>query len=502
MRGKVRALVAGLVLVVAACTPPVTPGQPSPTTTTTTRTTSSSVPSPLSGRPNIILFLTDDQSSNQMTALPSVTQLIQARGTTFANAIVPIPLCCPARAALLTGQYDHNNGVVSNHNGPNGGYDGLDQTNTLAKWLHDVGYRTAHVGKYMNGYSPSRARPVGWDEWWAASTNAFLVYDYTLDHNGTEVHYGFAPSDYKTDVFTGIADSFVQSALSGSEPFYLQVWYTTPHVEIGTDSTGHVFSGSAPRPAPRHVGLYSTEPFPRGDPSFNEADVSDKPAFVRALPSITASHTASMAAKFRTQLAALASVDEGIRKIVDTVTAAGELTNTVFVFTSDNGDMHGEHRIPSGKQIAYEPSLRVPLFISGPGFPAGTVVTSPVMFPDYAPTILDLTGATPSVLMDGTPLQTAIATRPADRAILIDSGLDTSADQRFEGVRTSRWMYASYSNTGDEELYDLVHDPYELESQAKNPVYAAHLAAARQLVTALRGCKATACDVDIPAVLG
>jgi len=482
-------LLAGLVLVAAACVPPQASRSPTSRVAATAAT-----------RPNIIFFLTDDESSNQMLALPSVRSLIQAQGVTLANAIVPIPLCCPARASLMTGQYDHNNGVLSNHP-PTGGYQGLDQTNTLAKWLHDSGYRTAQVGKYMNGYGAAQVRPLGWDEWWAASKHPFLVYDYTLNHNGTEVHYGFASSDYKTDVFTNLASSFVASALPDSGPFYLQLWYTSPHVEQGTDSTGHKFNNTAPRPAPRHVGMYSTAPFPPGDPSFNEADVSDKPAFVRALPPIGPARVASMATKYRTQLASLASVDEGIHKIVDMVTAAGELGNTVFVFASDNGDMHGEHRITFGKEMSYEPSIRVPMFVSGPGFPAGTTVTSPVMFPDYAPTVVQLAGATPGLLMDGTSLQRTIAAPPTDRAILIDSGNDTAPNAKFEGVRTRRWMYASYPATKEAELYDLSQDPFELLSQAKNPAYAAQLVAARNLVTALRACKGAGCNVAVPAVL-
>jgi len=496
LAGRTALAAVTLAMLLSACTPPPTkppPSTPPPTTPTT-------APRPF-GRPNIIFFLTDDQTKDQMLALPSVKQFIQARGTTFANAIVPIPLCCPARAALMTGQYDHNNGVISNHNGPNGGYDGLDQTNTLARWLHDAGYRTAQVGKYMNGYNFSKVRPVGWDEWWATSVNPFLVYDYTLNHNGTEIHYGFTPAEYKTDVLTGIATNFVRASAPSPQPFYLQLWYTTPHVEEGADSTGHDYSDQPPRPAPRDVGLYKTAPFPTGDPSYDEADVSDKPAFVRALPRIGPGRTATMATKYRTQLAALASVDDGIRSVINAVAAAGELSNTILVFASDNGNMHGEHRIPFGKGDAYEPSINVPFYIAGPGFAAGRVVTSPVMFPDYAPTILQIAGGHPGLLMDGTPIQTTLAHPPADRAILIDSGLDTDADRMFEGVRTSHWMYDKYAATKDEELYDLVHDPFELQSQAKNLAYAAQLAAARQLVTALHSCKGTGCNVAVPAIL-
>ena len=185
----------------------------------------------------------------------------------------PVPLCCPARASLLTGQYPHNHGVQSNKSASGGGFDGLDQTNTLARWLHDAGYRTSHIGKYMNGYNQGKAIPIGWDEWWATSQRPFLMYDYTLNHNGAERSFGFAPADYKTDVLTRLATDFVRTSAPQAQPFYLQLWYTAPHVEEGTDSTGQSYNDQPPRPAPRHRGLYSNAPFPTA-PSFNEADVS------------------------------------------------------------------------------------------------------------------------------------------------------------------------------------------------------------------------------------
>ncbi len=319
-------------------------------------------------------------------------ELIAQRGTSFGNAIVPIPLCCPARASLVTGQYPHNHGVTSNNNEDGGGFDGMDQTNTLARWLHDAGYRTAHVGKYMNGYGADRTRPIGWDEWWATSENPFLMYDYTLNHNGVETAFGTTPSDYKTDVITRISREFVEDTAPEADPFYLQVWYTAPHVELGTDSRGRRWNGSAPRPALRHRGSFATAPMPR-DPSFSEADVTDKPQWLRELPEIGAGRTEIITEKYRRQLASLASVDEGVREIIDAVESAGELETTLFVFASDNGYTHGEHRIAFNKSVIYEPSIKVPLYVAGPGFPEGAEVSTPVTFPDLAPTFLRLAGA-------------------------------------------------------------------------------------------------------------
>jgi arylsulfatase A-like enzyme len=472
-----------LALGATACGPPGTPP-----------------PSADGSRPNIVFFLTDDQSADQMTALPAVRQLIQQRGTTFANAIVPIPLCCPARASLVTGQYPHNHGVDSNNNSSGGGFAGLDQTNTLARWLHDAGYRTGHVGKYMNGYGKSSAIPVGWDEWWATSKNPFLMYDYTLNHNGVETPFGFSPSDYKTDVITRISSDFVRTSAPRAQPFYLQVWYTAPHVELGTDSRGKTWDDQAPRPAPRHLNAYSTAPMPK-DPSYAEADVSDKPRWVQNLGNIGDSRTAVLTSKYRTQLASLASVDEGIRQIVDAVAAAGELDRTLFVFASDNGYTHGEHRIAFRKGVIYEPSLKVPLFVSGPGFPRGATVRTPVMFPDVAPAFLRLAGARAGLTVDGTSLQTWVARPDVDRVVLIGSGIDTIAEAQFVGIRTRRWVYAEYPATNERELYDLSTDPNQLVNRAGSPAYGAVQGQLRSLFLSLRGCVGAACNVAVPPAL-
>jgi arylsulfatase A-like enzyme len=452
-------------------------------------------PSGPSGHPNVVFFLTDDESANQMVALPSVKELIADRGVTFTNAIAPVPLCCPARASLLTGRDPQNHGVLSNEAATGGGFAGLDQSNTVARWLQDAGYRTAHIGKYMNGYGPRSPLPRGWDEWWATSVNPFLMYDYTLNHSGHEEHFGFAPEDYKTDVLTRLATGFVRDAAPRAQPFYLQLWYTAPHAELGTDSRGVTYT-DAPRPAPRDLDRYASATLPR-DPSFNEADVSDKPAWVRALPRIGKQRVQSITANYRNRLASLTAVDEGIRAVVDAVEAAGELDRTVFVFTSDNGYSQGEHRFPSGKSVVYEPSIRVPFFVAGPGFRRGATVRSPITFADVAPTFARLAGVSPGGSVDGRPLQETMARPDADRAVPVASGLDTEIDSRFEAVRTTRWLYARYPATGESELYDLRRDPHELHSRQDDPKLGAVRAELERLLPIVQSCRGAACRVPV-----
>ena len=182
--------------------------------------------------------------------------------------------------------------------------------------------------------------------------------------------------------------------MAGSrQPLYMNLWYTAPHNEQGTDSHKVTYN-TAPRPAPRHVGSFGTaEPLPI-DPSIGEADVSDKPAWVRSLPPIGTSKRASLTKRYQTQLESLLAVDEGVSKVITALANTGRLGNTVLIFTSDNGQMHGEHRIPSGKIAVYEPSFRVPLCVRGAGFAPGSQCRHLRCRPiDLAPTLVQLAGA-------------------------------------------------------------------------------------------------------------
>ena len=187
--------------------------------------------------------------------------------------------------------------------------------------------------------------------------------------------------------------------------------------------------------------------------------------------------------------------------MVDTVTASGELGNTIFVFASDNGNMHGEHRVPFGKGDVYEPSIRVPLFVAGPGFPAGTHVAAPVMFPDVTATLVQRGEAQAGLTMDGRRLEDSMANPSADRAIYIGSGLDTSAGSQFVGVRTRRWVYAEYAAKREVELYDLVADPNEMQSRHGQPSHAAIQSQLAQLLDSLANCSGSTCTVPVPAGL-
>ena len=136
-------------------------------------------------KPNIVVVMTDDQTLEQMSALPRTRKLIGTQGVKFKRFYVTDPLCCPSRATFLTGQYAHNTGVISN-GGPNGARR-LRRAKTLGVWLQRAGYRTAFVGKYLNGYGledPERV-PPGWSEWRALLEPTTQSYfDYELNEDG------------------------------------------------------------------------------------------------------------------------------------------------------------------------------------------------------------------------------------------------------------------------------------------------------------------------------
>jgi N-acetylglucosamine-6-sulfatase len=423
-------------------------------------------PSAASGsaqRPNIVVLMTDDQTVESLRVMPNVERLLVERGATFESSLASFPLCCPSRATFLTGQYAHNHGVLSNHP-PEGGYDALDNSNTLPVWLQRAGYVTAHVGRYLNGYGnrdPTEV-PPGWSEWYGAvADSAFGFYDYTLNENGRLVAYGRSPGAYQTDVYAQKAVDIVRRRAAAGEPFFLSVAFLAPHATTWQPSGE---PGEAALPAPRHLGLFSSEPLPR-PPSFNEADVSDKPSFVKRLPLLDGRGIDEASERYRLRLESLLAVDEAVAAIVGELARSGVLRSTLVVFTSDNGFFHGEHRIPTGKVYLYGPSSRVPLVIRGPGIPAGARVRQLVANIDLAPTIVEAARAQPGRLMDGRSLWPILRDQGIfwGRDILLEGPGPRLGALAVTGLHTSRWAYAEYLN-GETELYDLAKDPHQLRS--------------------------------------
>jgi N-acetylglucosamine-6-sulfatase len=450
----------------------------------------SSSPSPPAARaaqpPNFVVVMTDDQDQASIRAMPRVRSLLGDQGTTFTNSFVNFSLCCPSRATFLTGQYAHNHGVMDNAP-PDGGFEKLDSSDTLPVWLRAGGYRTAHVGRYLNGYGNlERGQdpllvPPGWSEWYThtAVPPIHRAFDYDLNENGELVHYGSDPADFNGDVFTDKAVDFIRRA--GAAPFFLSVSYTAPH-----DGEARAPCPGLPKPAPRHEGAFAEEPLPQ-PPSFNEADVSDKPARVRELPLLDDAAVSKITARYRCRLESLLHVDEGVEEIIAALSEAGKLEETFVIYTSDNGFMQGEHRIERGKQRMYEESIQVPLLVRGPGVAAGARVPDLATNADLAPTILDAAGVTPGLVQDGRSL---LDPPLAGRHLLIQT-------RGWVGVRNRRYVYAEHPD-GEKELYDLAADPFQLESVHEDPAYSEVRELLAERLDALRTCAGASCQDVIP----
>ncbi len=416
-------------------------------------------------KPNVLVIESDDQTAESMRVMNNVNRLIGDQGATFTNSFVNFSLCCPSRATFLTGQYAHNHGVLGN-SPPEGGFqrfESLHGDNNLAVWLKKAGYYTGLIGKYPNGYVNDPVVPPGWSDWHATAPATQRVYNYTLNNNGTLVHYGTAPADFKQDVLTSKAVDFVHRRAPKAKPFFLWLTYTAPHAGPPNSNPNPPYNCQrTAKPAPRHAHAFDSEPLPR-PPDFNEADVSDKPPGIRGLPRLNANQIADVQRMYRCRLESLLSVDDGVEKLVGALRAQDELDNTLVVYTSDNGFFHGEHRIRTGKAHIYEESIRVPLEMRGPGIPRGIRVDPLVINADLAPTIVDAANANPGLVMDGRSL-IPVAQNPG-----IERGRELLVEQPdFRAIRTERYMYAEY-DTGKRELYDLQNDPYELQSLDRAP---------------------------------
>ncbi len=446
---------------------------------------------PAAARPNVVVIETDDQTVADLASMPETQRLIGDRGVTFANSFVSLSQCCPSRATFLTGQYAHNHGVLTTQP-PFGGFPAFHDAETLALWLQRAGYRTALIGKYMNGYGKDDPTyvPPGWSYWFGLlGPSAYSFRTFNADEDGRPVH---IEQQYKTDVLTARSEHFLHRATASRRPFFLWTTYVAPHEGVPPDLlVPHRFVTTAPSPLFENTFL---GPMPT-TPAFNEADVSDKPAAIRNRPRFGPAGLELLATTWRKRQQSLLSVDQGVRRIVRALEHAHALDDTLLVFTSDNGYLIGEHRIRESKVLPYEPSIRVPLLMRGPGLPRGATRTQLVWNGDLAPTILQATGATAATPVDGMSVL-GFARDPgarSGRAILLE-GPPTGmlSAPRFTGLRTPDHLYVEYQ-TGEVELYDLRTDPDELHNLAGTPAVAPlqrHLA--RRLAR-LRDCAGADC---------
>jgi arylsulfatase A-like enzyme len=422
-------------------------------------------------KPNVVFIVSDDQSADSLAAMQYLTSKPGGHWFEFTNAFDNTPLCCPSRATLLTGLYPHHHGVEGNTGG------GFDDSSTIATWLQSAGYRTGLAGKYLNDYPfGSSFVPPGWDDWFA-NVGTTGHYNYTMNDNGTNVAFGAAESDYHTDVVARRADEFIRGS-AGEEPFFLYVAPVAPHPPLV--------------PPPRYAKTRITVTRP---PNFNEADVSDKPAWIQSTPLMTSQEAAQQDSKRAKEYRMVMAVDDLIRTVRQALADSGELDNTVIIFQTDNGVMFGEHR-QSEKGCVYEECVGTPMFIRVPWLD-GRVDSRLVSSIDIAPTISDIAGIAPPDPVDGTSLLPLLedADSPWRSSILLEHHAGTPKPD-FWAIRTQQWKYVELA-TGERELYDEVGDPFELQNVADAPEHAALQA---QLAAELAGLRTAPPHDVFPAV--
>lgn len=435
------------------------------------------------GRPNIVFVMTDDMRDDDLRYLPRTRELIGERGLDLTDAISPHPLCCPARAELVTGQYAQNNGVQHNA-GPFGGFQALDPDVEVGSWFQAEGYRTAFVGKFLNGYSPQAPRPAGWDRWDALVRGVYDYRDFAFaDDDRTPAAY---QDSYVTDVIAERTNDVVRDFARRSEPFLVYSWHLAPHYRINDRR-----QKSLPPAAEQDRGRFANaRPPAMEQPVFNERRVADQP---RPFRNRRPGDVAGIVAEHRARLRSLQAVDRAVESLVRTLRETGELDNTYLVFSSDNGYALGEHRFV-GKNVLTQPALQIPLLVRGPGVVAGATSQLPATLVDLPVTFADLAGVSPAWAVDGASLVPALGAeeQPFRDTTLVQTGESSGDGWAYRGVRTDRYLYGV--NGSDAFLYDRFRDPGELVNLVDDPAYAAVRAELEQRRTELVSCAGASCN--------
>jgi N-acetylglucosamine-6-sulfatase len=423
------------------------------------------------GRPNVIFVLTDDLSMNLLPYMPHV-QALRKAGTTFDNYAVTDSLCCPSRSSIFSGKPPHDTGVFTN-SAPDGGFNVFhgrgEESETFATALQKVGYKTAMMGKYLNGYKPAQTLggsqpyvPPGWNEWDVAG-NGYPEFNYNLNENHQVKHYGNTPADYLTDVLSAKGQNFITASAGTHSPFFLEIATFAPHAPY--------------TPAPSDANAFPGLTAPKG-PTYDTLP-SDPPPWLAARQPLNPKQQNRINTIFRKRVQDVQAVDRMIGSLQDTLDKAGVSGATDIVFSSDNGFHLGEYRLPPGKMTAFDTDVHVPLVAAGPGIGAGKTVEQPAQNIDLCPTFEQLGRAATPADVDGrslVPLLTGQA--PADwrtASVVEHHGPDndpTDPDRpgknganppSYNALRTNTSTYVEYAD-GSKEYYDRTTDPDELHN--------------------------------------
>ena len=455
-------------------------------------------------RPNIVFVMTDDQTASSVSVQRNVT-LLQGEGTTFTQAIATYPLCCPSRATYLSGQYSHNHGVIHNA-GPFGGYTRFDHSNALPVWLQRAGYRTMHVGRYLNGYGVQNLDlteiPPGWSDWvsgvgesvfdyqrWQTNENGAIQWRPGPDH----------PGEHQTDFYARRAAELVTQAAPSPQPFFLSLTFPAPHSGAPVDPDDPALLGT-PSPAPRHRNVFAARTLPR-PLNFDPVSMRGKPQVLADRPRLSPEWQAAIQENYQQELESLLAVDDGVGAVLSALANSGELDDTLFVYTSDNGFFHGEHRVTSEKVLPYDAGARIPLIVRGPGVPRNLRLGQLVGNIDWAPTIVDAADARAGRPMDGHSLFELLEDprREPGRELVLENGVGANGVPMFRALRNQRYLWVDHKTTGEYELYDLRADPFELRNLEDLDSYAPIRRVLEARLRRLQACRGTrACSISRP----
>lgn len=462
--------------------------------------------------------------------LPNASTYVITPGVAFSNAFATAPICAPSRATLLTGKYPHNHGVLRIA-APSGSVTALNDSNTLPTKLGSTWFRSL-VGKYINGYgrgiactsSPtppgcaalsSTYVPPGWDDWHAiVDEQTDAVYNFKLNHNGTVQQYGGQITDYLTGVLADQAASSIATGISSGKPIYLAIHPMAPHIEMAsTVPTGITEHGKwwwYGRPDIRDWVLnptvwsyiVNTLPFYQATgANFNEADVSDKPAALQH-PLMDAGDIAGVNFQYKTRDLSLLAVDTLIGRIA-TALGPTRAAAAIWIITSDHGFRLGQHR-GAHKSAAYEESIRVPLYISGPGYTHRTE-TLPVLLNDLPATIIDIAGLGVDSTIDGRSLKPLLLnTSPSWRNRFMVYHLEEASPASIIDVPSYFAIRTGPSDTypqrklveytaGPVEYYVLPTDSPENVSRHSDPTVAVERVALSAKLAILKACAGATC---------
>ncbi len=404
---------------------------------------------PTGRKPNVIVVFADDMRYDELPYMPAVTRHLVDAGVSFTAARHNISLCSPSRAGFLTGQYSVRHKVRSQHDSFT---PANDERDTIAVWMQAAGYDTGLIGKYFTG--KNRSAP-GWTVRRQLATKPQEARGFTVWDGERES----TPGVDQTEYLDREVVSFVERA---SEPFFL--WFTP---------TADHWPLQAP---PGHEADLESLVWP--DP--READVGDKPRWIRELPALGEDQLRALRRNQLLRVRELLGLDDTVGAIFKALERRGSLDDTVVMFSSDNGVLDGEHRVPLlSKNLPYEPSVRVPCLVRAPGLAAAVVDAPAQMSVDLTATCVAVAGAAPTLDLDGLSLL-EVAARPAahrDRRLLYDRD-DRDDFVGFgcppaSGVFTVDRKLIRYETTPPTyELYDIERDPDELENLAEDPAHA------------------------------